>query len=343
MEAGRVPVIALTGHLGAGKTTVLNHLLTQPGARLGVVVNDFGDINVDAALVSGQVDEPASIAGGCLCCLPDAGGLDDALTRLTHPRLGLDAVIVEASGLAEPGVLARHIRTSRVARVRPGGLIEVVDAVEHFATVDRDPRRPAPARYAVASLVLVNKTDRLTDTQRHDTLRRVEARVRERNTDAQVLPVTRGRVDPTLVYDATTAQDPPDQLPFRDPPDQGHGHHTADHQHADAVSVTSPGPVEPTRLLGLLEHPPPHAYRIKGHISVATARGRRRYVVHLVGRTVHIHPAPATTHTSSSLVAIGIGLDTADVHRRLHHALTPTPRASDRGYRDLRRYCTLSR
>ncbi|MFF0973213.1 UNVERIFIED_CONTAM: GTP-binding protein, partial [Kocuria sp. CPCC 205295] len=75
----RVPVIALTGHLGAGKTSLLNHLLRAPGARLGVVVNDFGELNVDAALVSGQVDEAASISGGCLCCLPDAGGLDEAL------------------------------------------------------------------------------------------------------------------------------------------------------------------------------------------------------------------------------------------------------------------------
>ena len=61
-----VPVIALTGHLGAGKTTLLNHILATPGARIGAIVNDFGDINVDAALVSGQIDEPASIAGGCI-------------------------------------------------------------------------------------------------------------------------------------------------------------------------------------------------------------------------------------------------------------------------------------
>ena len=69
-----LPVIALTGYLGAGKTTLLNHVLRSPDARIGVVINDFGELNVDAALVTGQVDEPASIAGGCICCLPD----DDA-------------------------------------------------------------------------------------------------------------------------------------------------------------------------------------------------------------------------------------------------------------------------
>ena len=91
MGRPRVPVIALTGYLGAGKTTLLNHLLRTPGARLGVVVNDFGDINVDAALVTGEVDEPASVAGGCLCCMPDAGGLETALERLTAARPDLDA------------------------------------------------------------------------------------------------------------------------------------------------------------------------------------------------------------------------------------------------------------
>src|ERR1700743_412944 len=78
----RIPVVALTGHLGAGKTTVLNHVLGHPGARIGVVINDFGDINVDATLVTGQVDEPASIAGGCLCCLADDQALDEAPAKL---------------------------------------------------------------------------------------------------------------------------------------------------------------------------------------------------------------------------------------------------------------------
>ncbi|WP_299016134.1 GTP-binding protein, partial [uncultured Caulobacter sp.] len=84
-------MIALTGFLGAGKTTLLNHVLRTPGARIGVVINDFGDLNVDAALVTGQIDEPASIAGGCLCCLTDDDALDEALTKLADPALGLDA------------------------------------------------------------------------------------------------------------------------------------------------------------------------------------------------------------------------------------------------------------
>jgi G3E family GTPase len=111
--AWNVPVITLTGYLGAGKTTLLNHLLRREGARIGVVINDFGAINVDAALVSGQVDKTASIFGGCLCCMPDGGGLDDALTTLARPKLRLDAIIIEASGLADPIALSRIIHFSK--------------------------------------------------------------------------------------------------------------------------------------------------------------------------------------------------------------------------------------
>jgi G3E family GTPase len=145
----RVPVVSVTGHLGAGKTSLLNHLLRAPGARLGVVINDFGAINVDAALVTGQVDEAAAISGGCVCCLPDSGGLDDALEKLSDPRLRLDAIIIEASGAADPIALSRLVRFSGAERVRAGGIVEVIDAVNHFDTVDTRP--DPPARYGAAS------------------------------------------------------------------------------------------------------------------------------------------------------------------------------------------------
>ncbi|MDR7384702.1 CobW family GTP-binding protein [Promicromonospora iranensis] len=334
---GRVPVVTLTGHLGAGKTTVLNHLLQQPGARVGVVVNDFGDVNVDAGLVTGQIDEPASISGGCLCCLPDAGGLDAALERLTHPRLGLDVVIVEASGIADPLTLSRMIRFSGVERVRPGGVVDVVDAVEHFDTVDTggDP----PARYAVTSLVVLNKTDRLPAGDAERTLDRIEARVHERNPAAQVVRTSHGRVDPSLVYDAASAEDPPDQLPLAALLRDGREH---DHEHADAVTVPASGPVSPGRLVDLLEDPPPGAYRIKGRVVVDTGRSLRGYVVHVVGRSVHVTSRGIGDDGLGELVAIGMHLDVGQVRDRLDRALAPSDRPDAQGFARLQRYRRLS-
>jgi G3E family GTPase len=330
----RVPVVVLTGHLGSGKTTLLNFLLRRPGARVGVIVNDFGSINVDAGLVSGQIDEPASIAGGCICCLPDAGGLDDALATLADPKRALDVIVVESSGLAEPTTLARLIQFSPVDRVRPGGVIEVVDAAEYFATLD-DGRGPAPIRFDAATLVVVNKIDRAEPTA----LDRIAARVRERNPHVRIVPAQHGRVDPTLIFDAAATEDPPDQLPFGEalraeqPPEPPH-------VHADSVTVSAAGPVDPGALADLLLDPPATAYRIKGTVLVATDRGPRGYVVHTVGRVAHL--APARGATGNELVAIGLDLDVADVRKRLEQALQPTERPNADGLRALRRIIAAS-
>lgn len=335
-----VPVIALTGYLGAGKTTLLNHVLRSPGARIGVIINDFGELNVDAGLVTGQVDEPASIAGGCICCLPDEGGLDLALARLADPGLRLDAIIVEASGLADPVAIARIIRFSGVDNVRPGGVVDVLDAATHFDTVDRDPS--PPARYGAATLVVVNKLDQIADENRVAALRRIKGRVRERNPHAQVVGTTAGRIDPTLLYDAAVASEAAGQLTFREmlfdsEPDAAHAH-----VNADSVTTVGDGCVDPGAVIDLLEEPPPGVYRMKGVVAVRYRATIRTYVVNLVGPSVHIAAAPAHS-SANSLVAIGMGLDVGDVRNRLGAALTPATGATPaQGIRRLQRYRRLS-
>lgn len=316
-----IPVIGLTGHLGAGKTTLLNHVLRSPGARIGVVINDFGELNVDAMLVTGQIDEPASIAGGCICCLADDGGLDDALARFTDPRLELDAVIVEASGIAEPVAVARMIGFSAVKGIRFGGLVDVVDAVTHFDTVDTGPL--PPARYGAASLVVVNKLDRLPHSDRTATMKRVEQRVRQRNPRVAVVGAIDGQIDPALLYDVSVPRDQPGQLSLRDllvtvesePPH----HHYA---HADSVTRTSHGLVDPGAVVDLLENPPTGVYRLKGAVAVRQGATTRTYALNVVGDAVHVATAPAGA-IANCLVAIGAHLDTDDVRARLDTALRP--------------------
>jgi G3E family GTPase len=342
-----VPVIALTGYLGAGKTSLLNHVLRTPNARIGVVINDFGALNVDAGLVTGQVDEPASIAGGCVCCLPDTGGLDDALARLADPRLRLDAIIVEASGLADPVAIARLIRFSGVEGVRPGGVVDVVDATAHFQTVDRGTM--PPARYGATSLVVVNKLDQLPDADHAPTLERVQRRVRELNPHAHVVGTVGGRIDSTLLYDLTESGDEPGQLSLRelffdattDAPPNAHAGDD-DHAHADAVTVTSAGCIDPGKLLDLLENPPPGVYRLKGTVAVRYRAAARTYVVNLVGPSIHITTAPPTA-SPNCLVAIGMHLDTDGVRARLDDVLRPhRGPAPANAIRRLQRYRRLS-
>ncbi|MET0702711.1 MAG: GTP-binding protein [Mycobacterium sp.] len=338
-----IPVIALTGYLGAGKTSLLNHVLRAPGARIGVVINDFGDLNVDAALVTGQVDEPASIAGGCICCLDDDGGLDAALEKLTDPRLELDAIIIEASGLADPVAVSRLIRFSGVDRIRHGGVVDVIDAARHFETVDRD---VAPlARYGAASLVVVNKLDQIPEADRAAALDRIEKRVREHNPDVHIVGAVGARIDPTLLYDVSTPGADTGQLSFRElllePAPTAHSD-DHDHLHAASVTATSDGCVDPDALFDLIEQPPAGVYRIKGTVAIRYRARVRTYVVNMVGTSVHIAAAPSAARTNA-LVAIGTHFDVDGVRARVDAALLshdgPAPAS---GIRRLQRYRRLS-
>lgn len=334
-----IPVIALTGYLGAGKTSLLNHVLRAPDARIGVVINDFGDVNVDAALVTGQVDEPVSIAGGCVCCLDDENGLDAALEKLTDPRLALDAIIVEASGLADPVAVSRLIRFSGVERVRHGGVVDVIDAVTHFDVVDRG---GAPlARYGAASLIVINKLDQIAEDDRATAVERIETRIRERNPYAHVVGAIGARIDPALLYDVAEGDAGIGQLSIRELLlDANADHH--DHVHAASVTVTSDGCIDPGALLDLLEEPPAGVYRLKGTVAVRARERVRRYVVNVVGASVHVATAQPATRTNC-LVAIGTHFDVDDVRGRVDAALRPIDGIADTvGMRRLQRYRRLS-
>lgn len=355
----KIPVIALTGYLGAGKTTLLNNLLRAPGARLGVVINDFGAINVDSALVEGQIDEAASIAGGCLCCMPDAGGLDEALRVLSRPKLRLDAIIVEASGVAEPISLTRLLGEAMNGQTRLGGVLDVVDAAEYFATVDT--RREPPARFAACTMVVINKIDLIPEEQRMQTVRHIRARIHQRNPSTHVVEARHGAIDPELIFDVAQLEDPEGQLPLGalirslSAPD--------DHIHADAVTVHAAGPVDASALVNLLENPPKGVYRLKGFVRVRQGTknsGAPRYAINIVGHHVHVERMPASRKNAGheapdGLVAIGIHMDRAAVEARIREALRPaheatpqenTPAAGPSEYemalRQLERYQRLS-
>ncbi|WP_029113694.1 GTP-binding protein [Mycobacterium sp. URHB0044] len=338
-----IPVIALTGYLGAGKTSLLNHVLRAPGARIGVVINDFGELNVDAALVTGQIDEPASIAGGCICCLPDEGGLDAALEKLADPRLELDAIIVEASGLADPVAISRIIRFSGVERVRPGGIVDVIDAATHFDTVDAT--NTPPARYGAASLVVVNKLDQIPEADRVTMVERIETRVRESNPDVHVVGAVGARVDPALLYDVSDI-DASGQLSIREllidsAQDPAHADQH-DHVHAASVTATSEGCVDPGVLLDLLEQPPAGVYRLKGIVAVRYSARVRTYVVNVVGTSIHVAAAPPAAR-ANCLVAIGTRFDVDDVRTRMEAAVRPHDGpVPTSGVRRLQRYRRLS-
>lgn len=114
----------LCGYLGAGKTTLLNRLLAQRDERILVMVNDFGDIAVDAAMISRRSADTIQLSNGCICCSM-GGGLFQAFERALELRDGVDRLVIEASGVAEPGRLAAFALAEPELDCR--GIVVVVD------------------------------------------------------------------------------------------------------------------------------------------------------------------------------------------------------------------------
>ncbi|MFB7288909.1 CobW family GTP-binding protein [Actinacidiphila glaucinigra] len=154
-----LPVLVITGFLGSGKTTLVNQVLrgaSASGARLGVVVNDFGEIGIDGALIGESTDDVVELADGCLCCR-NTGDLEAALRTLTTRADHLDGVIVETSGLADPTGVIELVANSRIdTPLALVGALTVVDCAEFDANL-----RHATVAYrqiVAADLFVLSKT-----------------------------------------------------------------------------------------------------------------------------------------------------------------------------------------
>ncbi|GAB2442307.1 CobW family GTP-binding protein [Streptomyces incanus] len=341
-SSGRqIPVVVLAGFLGSGKTTLLNHLLHHSGgSRIGAVVNDFGAIEIDAMAVAGALgDSTVSLGNGCLCCAVDGSELDVYLERLARPSAGIDVILIEASGLAEPQELVRMVLASEHPRIVYGGLVEVVDAAE-FGEIRA--RHPGIDRHlGLADLVVVNKLDRVAD---EDGVLDVVRSLVDR---AAVVPATHGRVDPTFLFDRRPGEERVGQLSFDDlhrhgPDADEHAGHL--HARYDSLSFASAVPLDPRRLIRFLDSRPEGLYRIKGYVDFGPYDTGNRYAVHAVGRFLRFYPEPwpAGAERLTQLVLIGTGIDTAALRKELEGACADgvpgAPHADEQGMWGVLRY-----
>lgn len=160
-----LPVTVVGGYLGAGKTTLVNHLLRNAGGRrLAVLVNDFGDLPIDADLIESRDDDVISIAGGCICC-SFGSDLLAALMTLAERRPVPDHVVIEASGVALPGSVAAAL--TLLTRFVLDGVVVIADAETVRArAADRYLEDTILRQLADADLVILNKIDLAPAAQR---------------------------------------------------------------------------------------------------------------------------------------------------------------------------------
>jgi G3E family GTPase len=278
-----IPLTVIGGFLGAGKTTLVNRLLAgEHGERLMVLINDFGEINIDAALIADRGAGVIALTNGCVCCSL-GGDLAATLMRVRAAAEPPDHLIIEASGVSNPGKIAQIGLAGNAFRL--GAVVVLADAAEvRRHARDRYVGTTVTRQIASADLILLNKCDLVEASDLKSTRAWLSALV----PDVPVIETTEARIGAEIILGAVAQ------------PRAGGEDPATSHDHLHGISSWSirlKEGLSRDAFLRFAGNIPPEVLRAKGFVPLREADGGL-HVFQLVGRRWTLAPAGMKAATS---------------------------------------------
>lgn len=301
----RIPVTIIAGFLGSGKTTLVNHIIaSNRGIKIGVIVNDFGEIDIDSNLIVSSSDQILEIKNGCICC-SNNGDLRATVSKLLKDNAELEYIIIESTGIGDPlPIVKTFMRPEFISQARVDSIITVVDAENIKQTLPDIGVIQNQIKFA--DFILLNKCDRFEA----QSINEVEAFVREFNNDCRLLKTVKCSVPLDVILGARAHNQ--NLIAERD------SHHSPDcshecHDHDDvnhgftSVSFSSNDLFDPDKFQEFLQRIPSNIFRAKGFLR--TAQSGQSYIFHLIARRFTLDVDLEIRSPCNQLVFIGLDVD----------------------------------
>lgn len=338
-----MPVTIITGFLGSGKTTLLNHILqNQQDLKVAVLVNEFGDINIDSQLLVSVDENMMELSNGCICCTIN-DGLVDAVYSVLEKGDRIDYMIVETTGVADPLPIAlTFLGTELQHLTRLDSILTVVDS-EAF-TSDHFNSDAAYAQIMYGDIIILNKTDLVAEEK----LQELETYINQTKTKARILRSQLGVVPLPLILDieidqsAIAAKESGQEVDHHEHDDHAHHEHSHEHDancqhdhhdhehhhHSDhlendgfiSISFQSDRAFDLDKFQNFLDKQLPiDVFRAKGILRFANIDSR--YVFQLSGKRYELKTDDRGKSLNNQLVIIGRNLHREDLLAKLTDCL----------------------